>query len=253
MSFPESGLSHDAFLCGRLHLWQPLKGYRAATDPVLLAAACPAESGQSVLDLGCGAGAAALCLGARLPDLRLAGLELQPEYAELARRNAAGNGISLQVEEGDLAHMPRALRLDFDHVIANPPYYAKGGTPSPRKVRATAMQVETPLADWVQAAARRLRPGGWLTMIFGTDGLPEVLGALSPRLGSAMVLPLAARQGRAALRVILRARKGGKAPFRLLAPFVIHDGAAHDGDRESYTPRANQVLRQAAALTAEFD
>jgi tRNA1(Val) A37 N6-methylase TrmN6 len=253
MSFPESGLSHDAFLCGRLHLWQPLKGYRAATDPVLLAAACPAESGQSVLDLGCGAGAAALCLGARVPDLRLAGLELQPEYAELARRNAAGNGISLQVEEGDLAHMPRALRLDFDHVIANPPYYAKGGTPSPRKVRATAMQVETPLADWVQAAARRLRPGGWLTMIFGTDGLPEVLGALSPRLGSAMVLPLAARQGRAALRVILRARKGGKAPFRLLAPFVIHDGAAHDGDRESYTPRANQVLRQAAALTAEFD
>ena len=253
MSFPESGLSHDAFLCGRLHLWQPLKGYRAATDPVLLAAACPAESGQSVLDLGCGAGAAALCLGARVPDLRLAGLELQPEYAELARRNAAGNGISLQVEEGDLAHMPRALRLDFDHVIANPPYYAKGGTPSPRKVRATAMQVETPLADWVQAAARRLRPGGWLAMIFGTDGLPEVLGALSPRLGSAMVLPLAARQGRAALRVILRARKGGKAPFRLLAPFVIHDGAAHDGDRESYTPRANQVLRQAAALTAEFD
>lgn len=253
MSFPESGLSHDAFLCGRLHLWQPLKGYRAATDPVLLAAACPAESGQSVLDLGCGAGAAALCLGARVPDLRLAGLELQPEYAELARRNAAGNGISLQVEEGDLAHMPRALRLDFDHVIANPPYYAKGGTPSPRKVRATAMQVETPLADWVQAAARRLRPGGWLTMIFGADGLPEVLGALSPRLGSAMVLPLAARQGRAALRVILRARKGGKAPFRLLAPFVIHDGAAHDGDRESYTPRANQVLRQAAALTAEFD
>lgn len=253
MSFPESGLSHDAFLCGRLHLWQPLKGYRAATDPVLLAAACPAEPGQSVLDLGCGAGAAALCLGARVPDLRLAGLELQPEYAELARRNAAGNGISLQVEEGDLAHMPRALRLDFDHVIANPPYYAKGGTPSPRKVRATAMQVETPLADWVQAAARRLRPGGWLTMIFGTDGLPEVLGALSPRLGSAMVLPLAARQGRAALRVILRARKGGKAPFRLLAPFVIHGGAAHDGDRESYTPRANQVLRQAAALTAEFD
>lgn len=253
MSFPESGLSHDAFLCGRLHLWQPLKGYRAATDPVLLAAACPAESGQSVLDLGCGAGAAALCLGARVPDLRLAGLEVQPEYAELARRNAAGNGISLQVEEGDLAHMPRALRLDFDHVIANPPYYAKGGTPSPRKVRATAMQVETPLADWVQAAARRLRPGGWLTMIFGTDGLPEVLGALSPRLGSAAVLPLAARQGRAALRVILRARKGGKAPFRLLAPFVIHEGAVHDGDRESYSPRANAVLRQAAPLSAEFE
>ena len=253
MSFAEDELSHDAFLCGRLHLWQPVKGYRAATDPVLLAAACPAEPGQSVLDLGCGAGAAALCLAARVPGVRLAGLELQPDYADLARRNAAALGAEMQVETGDLAHMPRALRVDFDQVIANPPYYPRGGTPSPRKLRATAMQVETPLADWVMAAARRLRPGGWLTMIFGADGLPEVLGALAPRLGSGAVLPLAARQGRAATRVILRARKGGKAAFRLLAPFVIHEGAAHDGDRESYTSRANEVLRLAQPLSAEFD
>jgi tRNA1Val (adenine37-N6)-methyltransferase len=70
-------LTHDAFLCGKLHLWQPRRGYRAATDPVLLAAACPAQPGQSVLDMGCGVGAAALCLGARVPDLRLYGLELQ--------------------------------------------------------------------------------------------------------------------------------------------------------------------------------
>ena len=252
MSFAEDELSRDAFLCGRLHLWQPLKGYRAATDPVLLAAACPAVAGQSVLDLGCGAGAAALCLAARVPGLRLAGLELQPAYAALARRNALVNGAVMQVETGDLAEMPRALRVDFDHVIANPPYYPPGGTPSPRAVRATAMQVGTPLSGWVQAAARRLRPGGWLTMIFGADGLPEVLGALSPRLGSGVVLPLAARQGRAAARVILRARKGGRAPFRLLAPFVIHDGAAHDGDRESYTSRANEVLRLAQPLSAEF-
>ncbi len=252
--FAEDELSHDAFLCGRLHLWQPLKGYRAATDPVLLAAACPAEAGQTVLDLGCGAGAAALCLGARVPGLVLSGLELQPDYAALARRNAAGNGQAMQVHEGDLAHMPAALRVDFDHVIANPPYYPRGGTASPAQGRAVAMQVAaTPLAGWVAAAARRLRPGGWLTMIFGADGLPEVLGALAPRLGSAAVLPLAAREGRAALRVILRARKGGRGAFRLLAPFVIHQGAAHDGDRESYTPRANAVLRQAAPLSAEFD
>ena len=99
-------LTHDAFLCGKLHLWQPRKGYRAATDPVLLAAACPALPGQSVLDMGCGVGAAALCLAARVPDLRLYGLELQPDYAELARRNAIENGLPMQVECGDLAHMP---------------------------------------------------------------------------------------------------------------------------------------------------
>lgn len=250
--FADDQLSDDKFLCGRLRLLQPLKGYRAATDPVLLAAACPAQPGDSVLDLGCGAGAAALCLGRRVPGLMLAGLELQADYAELARRNAQRNSIALAVHEGDLAHMPQALRRDFDHVIANPPYYPPGGSPSPVPGRARAMQVETPLADWVAAATRRLRPGGWLTLICGADGLPEVLAALAPKLGSASVLPLQPRQGRPALRILLQARKGGRAAFRLLAPLVIHAGPEHDGDRESYTPEANAVLREGADLLARF-
>ncbi|WP_333815844.1 tRNA1(Val) (adenine(37)-N6)-methyltransferase [Tabrizicola sp.] len=250
--FAGDQLSDDKFLCGRLRLLQPVQGYRAATDPVLLAAACPAEPGQSVLDLGCGAGAAALCLGHRVPGLALAGLELQPAYADLARRNADRNGIPVEVHEGDLARMPHPLRRDFDHVITNPPYYHAGGSPSPIAARAQAMQVETPLSGWVSAATRRLRPDGWLTLICGADGLPEVLAALAPKLGSAAVLPLAAREGRPALRVIVQARKGGRAPFRLLAPFVIHEGPTHDGDRESYTAAANSVLRDGAALLAPF-
>jgi tRNA1(Val) A37 N6-methylase TrmN6 len=250
--FGPDELSDDKFLCGRLRLLQPLKGYRAATDPVLLAAACPARPGDSVLDLGCGAGAASLCLGLRVPGLALSGLEVQPDYAELARRNAIRNGIALEVRDGDLARMPKALRRDFDHVIANPPYYGSGGSPSPEAGRARAMQVQTPLADWVATAARRLRPGGWLTLILITEGLPEVLSAMAPRLGSAAVLPLAPREGRPALRVLVQARKGGRAPFRLLSPFVIHQGAAHDGDRESYTPAANAVLRDGADLLAHF-
>ncbi len=250
--FADADLSDDKFLCGQLRLLQPLKGYRAATDPVLLAASCPAEPGESVLDLGCGAGAAALCLGHRVPGLNLSGLELQPGYADLARRNADRNGVAFDVHEGDIARMPSALRRDFDHVIANPPYYPAGGSPSPVAARARAMQVTTPLSDWVSAATRRLRPGGWLTLICGADGLPQVLAALAPKLGSAAVLPLAAREGRPALRVIVLARKGGRTPFRLLAPFVIHQGPAHDGDRESYTAAANAVLRDRADLLAAF-
>lgn len=205
-----------------------------------------------MLDLGCGAGAAALCLGLRVPGISLVGLELQPGYADLARRNAERNAQSLEVHEGDILHIPRDLRRDFDHVITNPPYYPAGGSPSPVTGRARAMQVETPLADWVAAATRRLRPGGWLTLICGADGLPHVLAALAPKLGSAAVLPLAPREGRAALRVLVQARKGGRAPFRLLAPLVIHDGPAHDGDRESYSPLANAVLRDGADLLALF-
>lgn len=246
-------LTHDAFLCGRLHLWQPQKGYRAATDAVLLAAACPAEAGERVLDLGCGVGAASLCLAARVPGLLHWGLEVQEDYADLARQNATENNVVLQVVTGELNAIPADLRVGFDHVIANPPWYPRGGSPSPIEGRDKALRAELPLADWVAAASKRLDPGGWLTMILGADGLPEVLTALGTRMGSAAVLPLSAREGRPALRVILRARKGGRAAFRLLAPLVIHQGTAHDSDRESYTTRANDILRSGAPLLAEFN
>lgn len=250
--FGRDELSDDAFLCGKLRLWQPKSGYRAATDPVLLAAACPAVAGQSVLDLGCGAGAAALCLGWRVPGLQLAGLEVQPDYAALARENAQRNGIALEVVEGDLAHMPAVLRRAFDHVIANPPYFPRGGTASPKPGRDTALRAGLPLSAWIAAAAPRLRPGGWLTLICGADSVPEVLSALAPRLGSAAILPLAARAGRPAGRILLRACKGGRGAFRLLAPLVIHHGDQHEGDRESYTILANAVLREGADLLVQF-
>ena len=250
--FGPDDLTDDAFLGGRLQLWQPINGYRAATDPVLLAASVDARAGQSVLDLGCGAGTASLCLGARVAGLALTGLELQADYADLARRNAARNGMSLEVVEGDLTHLPPPLKRGFDHVIANPPYYANSGTPSPNLGRDTALRVETPIADWVECAARRLSPGGWLTMIMATDCLPEAMAACAGKLGSLAIMPLAARVAQPALRVILQARKGGRRAFRLLGPFVLHGGVAHDQDRDSYTSAAKGILRDGADLVAEF-
>lgn len=118
-----SELTCDGFLEGRLQVTQPKAGFRSGADAVMLAAACPAVSGQAVLELGCGAGVASLCLGWRVPGLRLAGLESQPAYADLARRNAAANGIAMQVLTGDVVRPPAELRaMAFDHVIANPPY-----------------------------------------------------------------------------------------------------------------------------------
>lgn len=250
--FADDTLTDDLFLGGRLRLLQPKSGYRAATDPVFLAAACFAKAGESVLDLGCGAGVASLCLGARVSGLAQAGLELQSEYADLARRNAARNGLGFEVFEGDVRALPPALRRDFDHVIVNPPYYPQTGTRSPQSDRAVALQVdEVPLAKWLEVAARRLRPGGWCVMITGADALPELLGGLGT-LGSVSVLPLSAREGRAAKRVILRARKSGRAGFALLPPMILHRGAAHEGDFNSSTEAASAILRNGADLSAQF-
>lgn len=248
--FAEEETTTDAFLGGRLRIVQPATGYRAATDPVLLAAAVPARAGQAVLELGCGVGVASLCLGSRVPGLRLVGLEVQPAYAALARRNAAANGQAFEVHEGDLAAMPAALRAQaFDHVIANPPYFeATSGTPARDVGRETAQREATPLALWVAAGLRRLRPGGWITLIHSADRLPDILRTLPVGAGGVTVLPVAPRPGRAANRVLVAARKGARAPFRLLAPLVLHEGVRHLRDGDDFSAAATAILRGGAAL-----
>lgn len=248
--FKEDELSRNDFLGGRLRLWQPVSGYRAGVDPVLLAASVPATSGQSVLELGCGAGAAILCLATRVPGLDLCGVELQMAYADLARRNAADNNKVLEVVSADLTELPSDLKQrQFDHVIANPPYYRAGAhSAAIDRGRSVALGEETPLADWIDVAAKRLAPRGYLHMIQKADRLQDMLLACRGRLGSVEVLPLAARMGREAELVILRARKGGRAAFRLHAPIILHAGQRHERDGDSYTPELSDVLRKGAPL-----
>ncbi len=247
---PATDLTNDAFLGGQLTLTQPASGYRAGVDPVFLAAAVPAQSGQAVLDLGCGAGAAILCLGRRVRGLRLVGLERQSFYADLARHNARMNALAMTVHHGDLEQMPAALRQNrFDHVIMNPPYFRRDrGTPSPDTIREGALGEDTPLTAWLDQAARRLLPGGHMTLIQNAERLPEVLRAMDARLGSVVVKPLCPRVGRAASLVIVQARKGGRGAFRLAAPLVLHEGETHQTDCDHYRPEITAILRDAAAL-----
>ncbi|PWG16540.1 tRNA1(Val) (adenine(37)-N6)-methyltransferase [Salibaculum griseiflavum] len=243
-------VTRDAFLGGRLVLHQPRRGYRAGVDPVLLAAATPARSGHSVLELGCGVGAALFCLAARVPDLDLTGVEFQPDYADLARRNATDNRISARIETADLRALPADLRnRSFDHVIANPPYFDRRlGTSSDTAGREMAFGGDTPLRDWLDVATRRLAPKGYLTLIQKADRLPDLLTAMDDRLGSVVIRPIAGRAGRDADRVLVSARKEGRAPFRLCAPLILHDGPEHGADAEDYTAEIRAVLRDGAAL-----
>jgi tRNA1(Val) A37 N6-methylase TrmN6 len=241
-----AAISEDLLLGGRVRLSQPVAGYRVAIDPVLLAAAVAPPPGGSVLDLGCGAAAAALCLLARRPDLAVTGIELQPEMAALARANGTLNGRaeSFRVIEGDAADPALLGDRRFDAVMSNPPYLAARATQPSRRASRTLSHQESSLdlAGWIGVALGLLRPRGRLTLAQRADRLPEVLAALAGRAGAITVCPLWPRLGTPARRVLVAATKGSRAPARLLPGLVLH------GAGQGYTPEAEAILRDAAPL-----
>ncbi|MEX0340823.1 MAG: methyltransferase, partial [Arenibacterium sp.] len=126
-------------------------------------------------------------------------------------------------------------------------------TPASEAGRAAGRGEETPLADWIGVAAKRLRAQGLFHLILRIERMPEVLSAALLHLGSLEILPLAARTGRAPDRFLLRGRKNGRATFKLWPALVLHEGSAHSGDRDSYTPAVNAVFGNASSLNWPSD
>jgi tRNA1(Val) A37 N6-methylase TrmN6 len=226
----------ETFLGGRVRVDQPLGGFRSGLDAVMLAAAVPARPGQAALELGSGSGAASLCLASRVPHLTVAGVEIDPNLAIMANRNAAVNGMQARVTftAADIFALPPELKRDFDHVLANPPFHADGQT-SPDPARVLALADSGKLANWLKLGLQRTVSGGYFTLILRADRLDEALGALPQ--GGVSLYPLWPRAGEVAKRIILQLRKGSAAPLRLLPGLILH---AESGD---YTPEADAVLR----------
>jgi tRNA1(Val) A37 N6-methylase TrmN6 len=248
---PVETASEDAVLGGRLVLRQPLRGHRVGHDAILLAAATSAKSGDHAVDLGSGVGGAGLALARRIEGLNVTLLDIDPVLTELAADNAQRNGLS---------HRVRAVRLDVESsaadfiaaglapgsaacVLMNPPFNV-AQQPSPDHARRLAhAATEGMLERWLGTSARLLRADGVVTLIWRADGLADVLAALAKDFGAITVLPVHPKPGATAIRVLVRATKGSRAPLTLLPGFLLADAGGKPA------AAAEAVLRNGEALS----
>lgn len=246
---PSPGASHDLLLGGRIRLRQPTHGYRVAVDPILLAAAVPAEPRDHVVDLGTGTGAAALCLAARVPGCRITGIEIQPRLTALARENAALNRLAdrVAIVEGDIAGYTCGHEDSADHVMANPPHLTQARAAADRRWDVATVEAGAAFSAWMETAFRLVRPKGSVTVIHRADRIDEIVAVLRSLARDIIVYPLWPKRGVAAKRILVRARKRVRSPSRLGAGLVLHRG---DG---TYTDAAEQILRHAAPLDIAAD
>lgn len=232
--------TRDAFLDGRLMVRQPAEGFRSGLDAVFLAAACPAKNGDQILEAGCGAGVASLCLAARVPGAKVIGVEVDPDLADLARENIRQNDLAARcrVLTADIA-APRSelealglKREAYEHVIANPPFYGAGrarASGNERRTRAHIME-DGGLDMWLRFLAGSAKPGGTCTIIHTPQALPELLTAFEGRFGGLRLLPLHPKRNADAIRIIISGKKGSRAPLYLAPGIVLHEDDGRPSD-----------------------
>ncbi len=235
-------LTQDRFLGGLIVAKQPAEGFRSGLDAVMVAAAVPAASGEEVLELGCGAAVAGLCLAARVAGCKITGIDWEASLVSLAGENARLNSMASRFRfvAGDALSPPAELRKSYDHVFCNPPFHDGLGQRSTSGARAAALYDEGRLSRWLAGGLKRAGSKGSFTVIVRADRLGEVLADLPPR--GVTVFPLWPSKDKPASRVIVQTRKNSRAPLCLLPGLVLHET---DG---RYTPEADMVLRDAGSL-----
>lgn len=243
----QDSFTTDDFLGGKIKLRQPLDGYRATSDAVLLASAVHPKKGQKILDVGTGTGAVGLCLLARCPEITVTGIEIQENMAALADGNILLNGLSekMTVKTADIRtkRIPNVKTGDFDWVVTNPPFILENQV-SPDPSRDIAHRESScSLSEWLTASLRYVTAGGYFAMINRADRLPEILSLIYGKLGDIHIIPVWTKEGEPAKRIIIVGRKGSKTPARLTPGIVLMQ---KDGKR---TLQAEEIMRNGAALT----
>ncbi|RJR45367.1 MAG: methyltransferase domain-containing protein [Desulfobacteraceae bacterium] len=216
--------SIDEFMHGRLRLIQPRRGYRFSIDALLLARFVTIKAGDRVVDLGTGCGIIPLLLLLSRPLSHVLGLEIQPDLAGQAFRNASLNGVAgrMSVVIADVKNAPLPP-LSTDVVVCNPPYrkFASGRiNPNPQKAIARH-EILLVLDDILNTARRILKAGGRIALIY-----PAVRAVdLIVRMRSCGIEPKRIRfihpNGETeSVLVLVEGTAGGRAGIKVLPPLL---------------------------------
>jgi tRNA1Val (adenine37-N6)-methyltransferase len=187
------------------------------TDTILLAAFSAPRTGETCADFGTGCGTIPLIWCMRTKLKKAYAVELQANACDMARRSAAYNNLTNQIElvNQDI----RALKVggavpgNLDLIACNPPYKAEGAglKNTDEQLRIARHEVACSFGDIAQAAASLLRYGGRFCCCLRPERLCTAMlelqkvGLEPKRLRFVQHLP-----GKPPSLFLLQANRGGK-------------------------------------------
>jgi tRNA1Val (adenine37-N6)-methyltransferase len=241
--FKNKDESIDEIFHGRLRVIQKLKGYRFSLDPILLCSFVDIARTRKALDLGTGCGIIPLILAKKNESIRIVGVEVQEELADLARRNIELNQLSDRVEiiHGDMRDItPDIKRGSFDLVVSNPPFMrANCGRINPLRQKAIARhELLTSIEDVIKCAREFLIPKGRLALIYPAQRTVHLMFTLRDfRFEPKRFRAVHSYRNENAKMVLVESVMGGGEELEFLPPLVIYEESG------KYTDEMNAIYR----------
>lgn len=237
-------LTIDTFFNGRIKVKQHRSGYRFSIDAVLMAGHAKPRPEGTVLDLGTGCGIIPMILAYRHATIKVYGIEVQPQLAELAALNVAENnmGDRISILCMDMKTLqPDVISGPVDLVISNPPFRkAESGRINPNRQRAIARhEIKATLFDVVESARRMLPLAGRFITIYPAERITDILSQMrSADIEPKFLRMIHSGANTAAKLILVAGSKGGRPGVKIGPPLIIYkeDGSYTEDVQQMFMP-----------------
>jgi tRNA1Val (adenine37-N6)-methyltransferase len=223
-----SDLTSDTFMNGRILITQPRRGYRFSIDAIILAFAISPKVGDIVIDIGTGCGIMPIILAFRYPEIRIFGIEVQKELAELAIMNIAANRMQGQIgifHDDVRGFKTEKIGASVDWIISNPPYRRENsGRMNPDEQRALARhEINLNLSQLMQSVSRLLRTGGRFTAIYTAERTADLVFEMrAAGIEPKQMQSIHSKSQECAKLVLMQGIKGANCGMTIDRPLIIY-------------------------------
>jgi tRNA1Val (adenine37-N6)-methyltransferase len=238
----KTGETADKLMGGSVLVLQKEKGYRFSIDAILLAHFVDLAGHDSACDLGTGSAVIPIILSKRHYRVKIAGVEIQNELADMAMRNVRLNDLehSVRIHKGSIKKISDLFDQEsFSCVFFNPPYRKmNSGRINPDREKAVARhEIEGTIADFLFAARYLLSEGGSVHVIYpATRAVELIFGMRKMTLEPKRIRMVHSSNGSRAQFILVEGIKGGGEELLIMPPLYIYndDGTYSEEMEEIY-------------------
>ena len=237
-----TGETADELMEGSVLVLQKEKGYRFSIDSILLAHFINLNNHDCACDLGTGSAVISIILAKRNDRVKIAGIEIQDELADMAIRNVLLNDLehSIKIYKGDIRKISDLFdQKSFNCVFFNPPYRRlNSGRINPDREKAIARhEIEGTVADFLSVARYLLIEGGSVNVIYPATRSVELISWMrKTNLEPKRIRMVHSNNGSKAQFILAEGIKGGGEELHIMSPLFIYN------DDSTYSEEIKEIF-----------